>query len=72
MFFPREDQKPVEKMIELFIRLKEILSQMASGTRPLLDKMRSLKQMHLPGSVPLTQVEKSPSDVLVGKFFLSY
>uniref|UniRef100_A0A8C4M3M7 ATP binding cassette subfamily A member 12 n=1 Tax=Equus asinus asinus TaxID=83772 RepID=A0A8C4M3M7_EQUAS len=69
VFFPREDQKPVEKMIELFIRLKEILSQMASGTRPLLDKMRSLKQMHLPGSVPLTQVEKSPSDVLVGKFF---
>uniref|UniRef100_G1R6H3 ATP binding cassette subfamily A member 12 n=1 Tax=Nomascus leucogenys TaxID=61853 RepID=G1R6H3_NOMLE len=55
VFFPRKDQKPVEKMMELFIRLREILSQMASGTHPLLDKMRSLKQMHLPRSVPLTQ-----------------
>nr|XP_030708684.1 ATP-binding cassette sub-family A member 12 isoform X1 [Globicephala melas] len=55
VFFPRENQKPVEKMIELFIRLKEILSQMASVTRPLLDKMRSLKQMHLSRSFPLTQ-----------------
>ncbi|XP_060049934.1 glucosylceramide transporter ABCA12 [Erinaceus europaeus] len=55
VFFPREDQKPVEKMMELFIRLKEILNQLASGTSPLLDKMRSLKQMHLPRSVPLTQ-----------------
>uniref|UniRef100_G3R8J4 ATP binding cassette subfamily A member 12 n=1 Tax=Gorilla gorilla gorilla TaxID=9595 RepID=G3R8J4_GORGO len=55
VFFPRKDQKPVEKMMELFIRLKEILNQMASGTHPLLDKMRSLKQMHLPRSVPLTQ-----------------
>ncbi|XP_008589246.1 PREDICTED: ATP-binding cassette sub-family A member 12 [Galeopterus variegatus] len=55
VFFPREDQKPVEKMIEVFMRLKEILNQMASGTHPLLDKMRSLKQMHLPRSVPLTQ-----------------
>ncbi|XP_053453780.1 glucosylceramide transporter ABCA12 [Nycticebus coucang] len=55
VFFPRKDQKPVEKMIELFMRLKEILNQMASGTHPLLDKMRSLKQMHLPRNVPLTQ-----------------
>ncbi|KAF4014147.1 hypothetical protein G4228_005234 [Cervus hanglu yarkandensis] len=55
VFFPRENQKPIEKMIELFTRLKEILNQMASGTRPLLDKMRSLKQMHLPRSFPLTQ-----------------
>ncbi|XP_011903269.1 PREDICTED: ATP-binding cassette sub-family A member 12 [Cercocebus atys] len=55
VFFPRKDQKPVEKMMELFIRLREILNQMASGTQPLLDKMRSLKQMHLPRSVPLTQ-----------------
>ncbi|XP_011787749.1 PREDICTED: ATP-binding cassette sub-family A member 12 [Colobus angolensis palliatus] len=55
VFFPRKDQKPVEKMMELFIRLREILNQMASGTHPLLDKMRSLKQMHLPRSVPLTQ-----------------
>ncbi|KAM4869967.1 glucosylceramide transporter ABCA12 isoform X1 [Urocitellus parryii] len=55
VFFPRKDQKPVEKMIELFIRLKEILNQMASGTHPLLDKMKSLKQIHLPRSTPLTQ-----------------
>lgn len=55
VFFPREDQKPVEKMIELFIRLKEILNQMASGTHPWLDKIRSLRQMHLSRSVPLTQ-----------------
>ncbi|XP_058155644.2 glucosylceramide transporter ABCA12 [Dasypus novemcinctus] len=55
VFFPKENQKPVEKMIELFIKLKEILKQMASGTGPLLDKMRSLKQMHLPRSIPITQ-----------------
>ncbi|XP_064228883.1 glucosylceramide transporter ABCA12 [Aotus nancymaae] len=55
VFFPRKHQKPVEKMMELFIRLRQILSQMASSTHPLLDKMRSLKQMHLPRSVPLTQ-----------------
>ncbi|XP_010614324.1 ATP-binding cassette sub-family A member 12 isoform X1 [Fukomys damarensis] len=55
MFFPGKDQKPVEKMFELFRRLKEILNQVASGTHPLLDKMRSLKQMQLPRSAPLTQ-----------------
>ncbi|XP_006082549.1 ATP-binding cassette sub-family A member 12 [Myotis lucifugus] len=55
VIFPREDQKPVEKLIELFMKLKGILNQLASGTRPLLSKMRSLKQMHLPRSVPLTQ-----------------
>ncbi|XP_040609313.1 ATP-binding cassette sub-family A member 12 isoform X1 [Mesocricetus auratus] len=55
VFFPRKDQKPVERMMELFIKLKTILNQLASGAHPLLDKMRSLKQMHLPRSVPLTQ-----------------
>ncbi|XP_036175422.1 ATP-binding cassette sub-family A member 12 isoform X6 [Myotis myotis] len=55
VIFPREDQKPVEKLIELFMKLKGILNHLASGTRPLLSKMRSLKQMHLPRSVPLTQ-----------------
>ncbi|XP_034354476.1 glucosylceramide transporter ABCA12 [Arvicanthis niloticus] len=55
VFFPRKDQKPMERMMELFIRLREILNQLASGTHPLLDKMRSLRQMHLPRSVPLTQ-----------------
>ncbi|XP_077011154.1 glucosylceramide transporter ABCA12 isoform X2 [Tamandua tetradactyla] len=55
VFFPREDQNPVEKIIELFIRLKEALNHMASGTGPLLDKMKSMKQMHLPRSIPLTQ-----------------
>ncbi|ELK17237.1 ATP-binding cassette sub-family A member 12, partial [Pteropus alecto] len=54
-FTYKANQKPVEKMIELFIRLKGILNQLASGSRPLLDKMRSLKQIHLPRSVPLTQ-----------------
>ncbi|XP_035295131.1 ATP-binding cassette sub-family A member 12 isoform X2 [Cricetulus griseus] len=55
VFFPRKDQKPVERMMELFIKLKTILNQLASGAHPLLDKMRSLKQMHLSRSVPLTQ-----------------
>uniref|UniRef100_G3UBG6 ATP binding cassette subfamily A member 12 n=1 Tax=Loxodonta africana TaxID=9785 RepID=G3UBG6_LOXAF len=55
VFFPRQNQKPVEKMVELFIRLKEILNLMASRTTLLLDKMRPLKQMHLPRGVPLTQ-----------------
>ncbi|XP_012411009.1 glucosylceramide transporter ABCA12 [Trichechus manatus latirostris] len=55
VFFPRQNQKPVEKMVELFIRLKEILNQTASRTTLLLDKMRSLKQMHLPRNVPFTQ-----------------
>ncbi|KAM5228805.1 glucosylceramide transporter ABCA12 [Ctenodactylus gundi] len=55
VFFPRKDQQPVEKMIELFVRLKEILNRMTTGAHPLLDKIRSLKQMHLPRSVPLTQ-----------------
>ncbi|XP_032757191.1 ATP-binding cassette sub-family A member 12 [Rattus rattus] len=55
VFFPRKDQKPMERMMELFIKLREILNQLASGTHPLLDKMRSLRQMHLPRNVPLTQ-----------------
>uniref|UniRef100_A0A8C6RXP1 ATP-binding cassette, sub-family A member 12 n=1 Tax=Nannospalax galili TaxID=1026970 RepID=A0A8C6RXP1_NANGA len=63
VFFPRKDQKPVEKMIELFVRLKEILNQLASGTHPLLDKIRSLKQMHLPRSVPLTQAMYSSTRI---------
>lgn len=57
--------------MELFIKLKTILNQLASGAHPLLDKMRSLKQMHLSRSVPLTQVEESLSNVLPEKFFLS-
>ncbi|XP_005361473.1 ATP-binding cassette sub-family A member 12 [Microtus ochrogaster] len=55
VFFPRKDQKPVERMMELFIKLKKTLNQLASGAHPLLDRMRSLKQMHLSRSVPLTQ-----------------
>ncbi|CAO2624895.1 Glucosylceramide transporter ABCA12 [Lemmus lemmus] len=55
VFFPRKDQKPVERMMELFIKMKKILNQLASGAHPLLDRMRSLKQMHLSRSVPLTQ-----------------
>lgn len=55
VLFPRKDQKPMERMMELFIKLREILNQLASGTHPLLDKMRSLRQMHLPRNVPLTQ-----------------
>ncbi|XP_038195780.1 ATP-binding cassette sub-family A member 12 isoform X2 [Arvicola amphibius] len=55
VFFPKKDQKPVERMMELFIKLKKILNQLASGAHPLLDRMRSLKQMHLSRSVPLTQ-----------------
>ncbi|KAK7816239.1 hypothetical protein U0070_022178 [Myodes glareolus] len=55
VFFPRKDQKSVERMMELFIKLRKILNQLASGAHPLLDRMRSLKQMHLSRSVPLTQ-----------------
>ncbi|XP_028924307.2 ATP-binding cassette sub-family A member 12 [Ornithorhynchus anatinus] len=55
VFFPREDQEPIEKMLDLFLRLKDFLNQMAAGTHPLLDKMKSLRQMPLARSVPLTQ-----------------
>ena len=57
----------MERMMDLFIKLREILNQLASGTHPLLDKMRSLRQMHLPRSVPLTQVEESLSHALPEK-----
>ncbi|XP_030743372.1 glucosylceramide transporter ABCA12 [Echinops telfairi] len=56
VFFPRQDQKPVEKMLALFLRLKEILNQMMSSSSLLLNKMGSLKQMHLPRSAPYVQV----------------
>ncbi|XP_074154864.1 glucosylceramide transporter ABCA12 [Sminthopsis crassicaudata] len=55
VFFPREDQEPVDKVIELIIKLKVFLNQMVTGTQPLLDKMRSLKQIHLSRSVQLSQ-----------------
>lgn len=56
--------------MELFIKLKKILNQLASGAHPLLDRMRSLKQMHLSRSVPLTQVEELLGNILPEKFFL--
>uniref|UniRef100_A0A8C0ED21 ATP binding cassette subfamily A member 12 n=1 Tax=Bubo bubo TaxID=30461 RepID=A0A8C0ED21_BUBBB len=56
MLFPKELQKPVDKMLDLLTKMKYFRHQVASGIDPLLQAIHSLKKLRRSRNVPLTKV----------------
>uniref|UniRef100_A0A8C0HN55 ATP binding cassette subfamily A member 12 n=1 Tax=Buteo japonicus TaxID=224669 RepID=A0A8C0HN55_9AVES len=56
MFFPKELQKPVDKMLGLLTKMKYFRHQVESGVDPLLQAIHSLKKLRQSRNVPLTKV----------------
>ncbi|KAM6307367.1 glucosylceramide transporter ABCA12 [Aegotheles albertisi] len=62
MFFPKELQKPVDKMLDLLTRMKYFKHQVESGVDPLLQAIRSLKTLRQARNVPLTEALSKPNN----------
>lgn len=56
MFFPKELQKPVDKMLGLLTKMKYFRHQVESGVDPLLQAIHSLKKLRQSRNVPLAKV----------------
>lgn len=56
MFFPKELQKSVDKMLALLTKMKYFRDQVESGIDPLLQAIHSLKKLRQSRNVPLTKV----------------
>ncbi|XP_062434346.1 glucosylceramide transporter ABCA12 [Rhea pennata] len=55
MFFPKDLQKPVDKMLGLLTEIKYFRHQVESGMHPLLQAIHSLKKLRQSRNVPLTK-----------------
>ncbi|XP_049672891.1 glucosylceramide transporter ABCA12, partial [Accipiter gentilis] len=55
MFFPKELQKPVDKMLGLLTKMKYFRHEVESGVDPLLQAIHSLKKLRQSRNVPLTK-----------------
>ncbi|XP_051480136.1 LOW QUALITY PROTEIN: glucosylceramide transporter ABCA12 [Apus apus] len=62
MFFPKELQKPVDKMLGLLTKMKYFRHQVESGVDPLLQAIHSLKKLRQSRNVPLTKALSKPSN----------
>uniref|UniRef100_A0A663M225 ATP binding cassette subfamily A member 12 n=2 Tax=Neoaves TaxID=3078114 RepID=A0A663M225_ATHCN len=56
MLFPKELQKPVDKMLDLLTKMKYFRHQVESGIDPLLQAIHSLKKLRQSRNVPLAKV----------------
>uniref|UniRef100_A0A803V3Y8 ATP binding cassette subfamily A member 12 n=1 Tax=Ficedula albicollis TaxID=59894 RepID=A0A803V3Y8_FICAL len=56
MFFPKELQKPMDKMLGLLTKMKYFRHQVESGIDPLLQAIHSLKKLQQSRKMPLTKV----------------
>uniref|UniRef100_A0A8C4TS80 ATP binding cassette subfamily A member 12 n=1 Tax=Falco tinnunculus TaxID=100819 RepID=A0A8C4TS80_FALTI len=56
MLFPKELQKPVDKMLGLLTKMKYFRRQVESDVDPLLQAIHSLKKLRQSRNVPLTKV----------------
>uniref|UniRef100_A0A8C3EXC1 ATP binding cassette subfamily A member 12 n=1 Tax=Corvus moneduloides TaxID=1196302 RepID=A0A8C3EXC1_CORMO len=56
MFFPKELQKPMDKMLGLLTKMKSFRHQVESGADPLLQAIHSLKKLRQSRKMPLTKV----------------
>uniref|UniRef100_A0A8C3RF33 ATP binding cassette subfamily A member 12 n=1 Tax=Cyanoderma ruficeps TaxID=181631 RepID=A0A8C3RF33_9PASS len=56
MFFPKELQKPMDKMLGLLTKMKYFRHQVESGIDPLLQAIHSLKKLRQSRKTPLTKV----------------
>ncbi|GAB0191806.1 glucosylceramide transporter ABCA12 [Grus japonensis] len=70
MFFPKELQKPVDKMLGLLTKMKYFRHQVESGVDPLLQAIHSLKKLRQSRKVPLTKALFKPNNFRIthGKF----
>ncbi|KAM6349075.1 glucosylceramide transporter ABCA12 [Alca torda] len=55
MFFPKELQKSMDKMLDLLTKMKYFRQQVESGVDPLLQAIHSLKKLRQSRNVPLTK-----------------
>ncbi|XP_029874701.1 ATP-binding cassette sub-family A member 12 [Aquila chrysaetos chrysaetos] len=62
MFFPKELQKPVDKMLGLLTKMKYFRHQVESGVDPLLQAIHSLKKLRQSRNVPLTKELFKPNN----------
>uniref|UniRef100_A0A8C3HPH6 ATP binding cassette subfamily A member 12 n=1 Tax=Chrysemys picta bellii TaxID=8478 RepID=A0A8C3HPH6_CHRPI len=56
MFFPKELQKSMDKMLGLLKEIEHFRNQVASGMRPLLEAINSFKKLRQSRNVPLSKV----------------
>ncbi|XP_009634881.2 ATP-binding cassette sub-family A member 12 [Egretta garzetta] len=62
MFFPKELQKPMDKMLGLLTKMKYFRHQIESGVDPLLQAIHSLKKLRQSRNVPLTKALFKPNN----------
>ncbi|XP_010120287.1 PREDICTED: ATP-binding cassette sub-family A member 12 [Chlamydotis macqueenii] len=62
MFFPKELQKPVDKMLSLLTKMKYFRHQVESGVDPLLQAIHSLEKLRQSRNVPLTKALFKPNN----------
>ncbi|NXL62908.1 ABCAC protein, partial [Chordeiles acutipennis] len=65
MFFPKELQKPVDKMLVFLTEMKYFRHQVESGVDPLLQAIHSLKTLRQSRNVPLTKALFKPNNFKV-------
>ncbi|XP_009068768.1 PREDICTED: ATP-binding cassette sub-family A member 12-like, partial [Acanthisitta chloris] len=62
MFFPKELQKSVDKMLGLLTKMKYFRHQVESGVDPLLQAIHSLKKLRQSRKMPLTKALFKPNN----------
>ncbi|KAF4791142.1 ATP-binding cassette sub-family A member 12 [Turdus rufiventris] len=62
MFFPKELQKPMDKMLGLLTKMKYFRHQVESGIDPLLQAVHSLKNLRQSRKMPLTKALFKPNN----------
>ncbi|XP_065493613.1 glucosylceramide transporter ABCA12 [Caloenas nicobarica] len=62
MFFPKELQKPMDKMLDLLTKMKYFRHQVESGVEPLLQAIHSLKKLRQSRNVPLAKALFKPDN----------
>ncbi|XP_068052641.1 glucosylceramide transporter ABCA12 [Anomalospiza imberbis] len=62
MFFPKELQKPMDKMLGLLTKMEYFRHQVESGIDPLLQAIHSLKKLRQSRKMPLTKALFKPNN----------
>ncbi|XP_063256168.1 glucosylceramide transporter ABCA12 [Prinia subflava] len=65
MFFPKELQKPMDKMLGLLTKMKYFRHQVESGIDPLLQAIHSLKKLQQSRKMPMTKALFKPSNLRI-------
>ncbi|XP_032661205.1 glucosylceramide transporter ABCA12 [Chelonoidis abingdonii] len=65
MFFPKELQKSMDKMLGLLKEMEHFRNQVASGMRPLLEAINSFKKLRQSRNVPLSKALLKTTNITV-------